>query len=48
MAVRSRAVNLIYAHPRGDRFEGAVIDELNELAVRASEAYLRLIRQAKG
>ena len=39
---------LVYAHPRGDRFEGAVIDELNELAVRASEAYLRLIRQAKG
>ncbi|MBK9035240.1 MAG: hypothetical protein IPL61_28960 [Myxococcales bacterium] len=48
VAVRQRAVNLIYAHPRGDRFEGAVIDELCELAVRASEAYVRLIRQAKG
>ncbi len=48
VAVRQRAVNLIYAHPRGDRFEGAVIDELSELATRASEAYVRLIRQAKG
>ena len=48
VAVRQRAVNLIYAHPRGDRFEGAVIDELSELALRASEAYVRLIRQAKG
>jgi len=48
VAVRQRAVNLVYAHPRGDRFEGAVVDELNELAVRASEAYVRLIRQAKG
>lgn len=48
VAVRQRAVNLVYAHPRGERFEGAVIDELNELAVRASEAYVRLIRQAKG
>lgn len=48
VAVRQRAVNLIYAHPRGDRFEGAVIDELCELAIRASEAYQRLIRQAKG
>ena len=26
----------------------SAIDELNELAVRASEAYVRLIRQAKG
>ena len=48
VAVRQRPVNLVYAHPRGERFEGAVIDELNELAVRASEAYVRLIRQAKG
>ncbi|MEZ4399313.1 MAG: hypothetical protein R3B06_04800 [Kofleriaceae bacterium] len=48
VAVRARAVNLIYAHPPGDRFEGTVVDELNELAVRASEAYVRLIRQAKG
>ncbi|MBP8809651.1 MAG: hypothetical protein KBG48_24835 [Kofleriaceae bacterium] len=48
VAVRQRAVNLIYAHPQNDRFEGAVIDELCELAVRASEAYQRLIRQAKG
>jgi len=48
IAVRQRPVNLVYAHPRGERFEGAVIDELNELAVRASEAYVRLIRQAKG
>ncbi len=46
--VRARAVNLIYAHPRGDRFEGGLVDELNELATRASEAYVRLIRQAKG
>lgn len=48
VAVRQRPVNLVYAHPRTDRFEGAVVDELNELAVRASEAYVRLIRQAKG
>lgn len=48
VAVRQRPVNLVYAHPRGDRFEGAVVDELNELATRASEAYVRLIRQAKG
>ena len=27
---------------------GQQVDELNELAVRASEAYVRLIRQAKG
>jgi len=46
--VRARAVNLIYAHPRGDRFEAGLVDELNELATRASEAYVRLIRQAKG
>ena len=48
VAVRNRAVNLIYAHPRGELFEGSHVDELNELAVRASEAYVRLIRQAKG
>jgi Type II secretion system (T2SS), protein E, N-terminal domain len=45
--VRQRAVNLIYAHPRGDRFDGAIVDELNQLSVRASESYVRLIRQAK-
>jgi hypothetical protein len=48
VAVRQRAVNLVYAHPRGDRFDGTTPDELCELVVRTSEAYVRLIRQAKG
>jgi hypothetical protein len=46
--VKQRVVNLIYAHAAG----GAALaelwcDELCELAVRASTAYVRLIRQSK-
>jgi len=47
--VRQRIVNLVYAHPLpGRTFEGASVDELSELAVRASAAYVRLIKQTKG
>ena len=46
--VRARIVNLVYAHPLRRSFEGSTVDELSELAVRASAAYVRLIRQTKG
>lgn len=47
--VRQRIVNLIYAHPLpGAGFAGPAVDELSELAVRASAAYVRLIKQTKG
>jgi hypothetical protein len=49
VVVKQRPVNLIYAHPLAHRgFEGASVDELSELAVRASSAYVRLIKQTKG
>jgi hypothetical protein len=49
VVVKQRPVNLIYAHPLAHRgFEGSSVDELSELAVRASSAYIRLIKQTKG
>ncbi|MCE9575071.1 MAG: hypothetical protein K8W52_18110 [Deltaproteobacteria bacterium] len=46
--VKQRVVNLIYAHaPGGERLPDVASDELCELAVRASTAYVRLIRQSK-
>jgi len=49
LGVKKRPVNLIYAHPLHRRgFGGASTDELSELAVRASTAYVRLIKQTKG
>lgn len=49
VVVKQRPVNLIYAHPLPHRgFEGTSVDELSELAVRASTAYIRLIKQTKG
>ncbi len=49
VVVKQRPVNLIYAHPLPGRgFVEGVVDELSELAVRASGAYVRLIKQTKG
>lgn len=46
--VKQRVVNLVYAHaPHGERLPDTASDELSELAVRASTAYVRLIRQSK-
>lgn len=46
--VRQRVVNLVYVHGFGGvSIEDAYIDELVELCVRASEAYVRLIQEAK-
>jgi hypothetical protein len=46
--VKQRVVNLIYAHPpAGEPLPDTAGDELCELAVRASTAYVRLIRQSK-
>ncbi|MBE7452300.1 MAG: hypothetical protein HS111_38120 [Kofleriaceae bacterium] len=49
VVVKQRAVNLIYAHPLAGRgFADSAVDELSELAVRASGAYVRMIKQTKG
>ncbi len=49
VVVKQRPVNLIYAHPlTGRGFADAAVDELSELAVRASGAYVRMIKQTKG
>jgi hypothetical protein len=46
--VKQRVVNLVYAHaPAGAPITDVFHDELCELAVRASTAYVRLIRQSK-
>jgi hypothetical protein len=44
--VKQRVVNLVYAHAAGPLPDLAT-DELCELAIRASTAYVRLIRQSK-
>ena len=44
--VKQRVVNLVYAHA-GDALPDLATDELCELAIRASTAYVRLIRQSK-
>ncbi|HTJ43541.1 MAG TPA: hypothetical protein VL463_15660 [Kofleriaceae bacterium] len=44
--VKQRVVNLVYAHAPGPLPDIAT-DELCELAIRASTAYVRLIRQSK-
>ena len=44
--VKQRVVNLVYAHAQGALPDTAT-DELCELAIRASTAYVRLIRQSK-
>jgi hypothetical protein len=44
--VKQRVVNLVYAHASGPLPDIAT-DELCELAIRASTAYVRLIRQSK-
>ncbi|MCX5748149.1 MAG: hypothetical protein NT062_37295 [Proteobacteria bacterium] len=46
--VKSRVVNLVYAHALVGPMPRAVVDELVELAQRAATAYLRLIRVARG
>ncbi len=46
--VRSRAVNLVYAHALGGPPNGALVTELSDLANRIQAAYLRLIKQARG
>lgn len=46
--VRQRVVNLVYVHGFGGAsLEDSYADELLELCVRASEAYVRLIHEAK-
>jgi MshEN domain len=46
--VKQRVVNLVYAHaPGGTTLPDNATDELCELAIRASTAYVRLIRQSK-
>lgn len=45
---RHRVVNLLYAHPLAARgFDAATIQELRQLAERASAAYQRLIHETK-
>jgi hypothetical protein len=49
VVVKQRPVNLVYAHPLAGRgFSDTAVDELSELAVRASGAYVRMIKQTKG
>jgi hypothetical protein len=46
--VKQRVVNLVYAHvTAGGALPDIATDELCELAIRASTAYVRLIRQSK-
>lgn len=48
IVVRSRPVNLVYAHPPGGGpFADAVARELLTLCARASDAYVRLIQRSK-
>jgi len=46
--VKSRAVNLIYAHILNASPPNQVVNELADLASRAQTSYTRLIRQARG
>jgi MshEN domain len=46
--VKSRAVNLVYAHLLAGVPPTSVVSELAELASRAQASYVRLIRQARG
>jgi hypothetical protein len=46
--VKQRAVNLIYAHTLGGSPPQTLVTELLDLAVRAQNSYLRLIKQARG
>jgi hypothetical protein len=49
VVVRKRVVNLIYVHPfPGAGLDPDQVDELAELALRAAEAYVRLIQMTKG
>lgn len=48
IAVKQRPVNLVYAHVLDRPPPELVVTELTELAARASAAYLRLIKQARG
>jgi len=48
IVVKQRCVNLVYAHaPGGGRLDPSDAAELAELAVRASDAYVRLIKKSK-
>ncbi len=46
--VRQRAVNLLYAHTLGGSPPQSLVTELIDLAVRAQNSYLRLIKLARG
>ncbi len=46
--VKQRVVNLVYAHTLAGPAPPELASELTELAERAQNAYLRLIRQARG
>jgi hypothetical protein len=48
VAVKQRAVNLIYAHTLGGAPSVTLVNELSDLSRRAQTSYLRLIRQARG
>src|SRR5262249_47516153 len=46
--VKTRAVNLIYAHILAGVPPASTVTELGDLANRAQSSYMRLIRQARG
>jgi hypothetical protein len=48
IVVKQRAVNLIYAHVLGAGVPKEIVTELGDLAARASQSYMRLIRQTRG
>ncbi len=48
IVVKQRAVNLIYAHVLGQAFPREIATELADLASRAAQSYMRLIRQTRG
>lgn len=46
--VKSRAVNIVYAHTLGGSPPLALVSELQDMAMRAQSSYARLIRQTRG
>jgi hypothetical protein len=48
VVVKQRTVNLIYAHVLGSLFPREIATELADLAARAAQSYMRLIRQTRG
>lgn len=46
--VKQRIVNLVYLHTLGGRPPATLVEELQELAMRAEASYMRMIRAARG